>query len=207
MFSGIIETIGTILDIITEAGCKHFTIQPAMHFDDCKIGDSISVNGVCLTITKITAGIFHVTAVPETLRLTNLDFLIPGESVNLERSATFSSRISGHAVQGHVDGMGEILNIKNDNMSTAWLVKISVPLHLSKYLVSKGYIGLDGMSITVIDTTAEWFTVTFIPHTKEVTTTKNYKVGSFINIEVDMIAKYIEKLIGGYSHAISHQAS
>jgi len=200
MFSGIIETIGRIIQIGCEQGCKQFTITPALAFDDIKIGDSISVNGVCLTVTHLTSLSFSVTLVPETLRLTNLDGLNVNDCVNLERSLKQNDRIGGHFVQGHVDGTGHILELDYDQ-SHALIAKISLPKHLSYYVINKGFITLDGMSITIIHSTPEWFTVTFIPHTQAVTITNQYKKGTCINIEVDMTAKYIEKMIGAYKHA------
>ena len=125
------------------------------------------------------------------------------DMVNLERSLTLSSRIGGHYVQGHVEGVGEILEITPDN-SEALLVKISIPPKLAKYVIPKGYITLDGMSITVINTTPEWFTVTLIPHTQALTIVKHYKVGDLINIEVDILGKYVEKILGAYTHANSN---
>jgi len=202
MFTGIVETVGRIIQIELDQGCKHFTITPMLPFDDLKIGDSIAINGICLTVTHIAPTTFNVTAVPETLRLTNLIHLNINDSVNLERSLRQGDRIGGHYIQGHVDGIGQIIDLEYDH-SAAWLVKINLPAHLAKYVVNKGYIALDGMSITVIHSTAEWFTVTFIPHTQAVTITNKYKKGSWINIEVDMMGKYIEKLIGAYTHAIS----
>lgn len=200
MFSGIVECIGTIISLYVDQGCKHFTIAPKTSLNDLIIGDSISVNGVCLTITAFTDESFSVTAVPETLRLTNLDYLMEGNDINLERSLKMGARIGGHYVQGHVDGTGKILEIENDH-SNALLVKISVPAHLAKYIVNKGYISLDGMSITVINATPEWFTVTFIPHTQDVTVVKQYQKGSWINLETDMMGKQIEKLLGAHLHA------
>jgi len=200
MFSGIVETMGIITQLEIINGCKQFTISPQSVFNDLVVGDSIAVNGVCLTVTQFTDQSFQVTAVPETLRLTNLDRLTVGSKVNLERSLTLNRRIGGHYVQGHVDGIGQILEIKND-ASDAWLVKISLPEKLSKYVVPKGYIGLDGMSITVIESTPEWFTVTFIPHTQAITITHQYSEGDMINIEVDIMGKYVEKLLGGYANA------
>lgn len=200
MFSGIVETTGTITAILIEQGCKKFRITPAIIFDDLTIGDSIAINGVCLTVTHFDKDFFDITAVPETLRLTNLNQLHVGDSVNLERSLQMGSRIGGHHVQGHVDGMGTILDIRHDN-SDALLVKIGIPEKFSRYIVSKGYITLDGMSITVIDTHPEWFTVTFIPHTQQVTIVRHYHVGQTINIEIDIMGKYIEKLLGAYTHA------
>ncbi len=200
MFTGIVETTGYITNIEIEHGCKHFTITPALPFDDIKVGDSIAINGICLTATQVNPTYFKVTAVPETLRLTNLSHLDTNHSVNLERSLKQSDRIGGHYVQGHVDGMGQILELKEDN-STALLVKISLPSHLASYVVNKGYIALDGMSMTVIQATSDWFTITLIPQTQTVTIAHHYTLGRWINIEVDMLGKYIEKLIGAHTHA------
>lgn len=196
MFNGIVETIGTVEDVQVENDCKHFILSSVKFFDDLKVDDSICVNGVCLTITQIENNKIHVTAVPETLRLTNLDFLIKGSQVNLERAMHVNSRISGHSMQGHVDGMGEILDIQNEG--DALLVKISIPSQLTQYIVNKGYITLDGMSITVIRAEKSWFTVTFIPHTQKITLVQSYSVGTQINIEVDILAKYVERIVGAY---------
>ncbi len=196
MFNGIVETIGTIEAIQTKNDCKHFTLSSIKQFDDLKIDDSISVNGVCLTITRIENNTLEVTAVPETLRLTNLQFLSVGSLVNLERAMHFNSRISGHYMQGHVDGVGEILDIKKEG--DALLVRISLPASLSQYVVNKGYITLDGMSITVIQAEPNSFTVTFIPHTQKITIVKQYSIGKKINIEVDILGKYVEKILGAY---------
>lgn len=195
MFSGIVETIGIVLEISDKNGCKQFTIAPQIKLDDLRIGDSIAVNGICLTIIEFDANSFEVTAVPETLRITNLHRLKINSIVNLERSLKANSRIGGHYVQGHIDAAGKILEIKNDD-STALLVKITVPFHLLKYIVHKGYIALDGMSITVIATGPSWFSVTFIPHTKAATIVNQYQINDLINIEVDIMGKYIEKLLG-----------
>ena len=196
MFNGIVETIGTIQQMNVNNGCHHFVISHPPSFDDLKIDDSISVNGVCLTITDCTSTQFQVTAVPETLRLTNLQFLKSGHKVNLERSLLFNQRISGHITQGHVDGMGEILDIKNEG--DALIVMISLPPPLKNYVVDKGFITLDGMSITVIKAEENHFSVTFIPHTQKITIVSLYTKGHFINIEVDMIGKYIEKFLRRY---------
>jgi riboflavin synthase len=203
MFSGIIETIGTIISMTAVNGCKQLTIAPHASLNDLHIGDSISVNGVCLTVTHLLNDSFNVTAVPETLRLTNLNNIVITDNVNLERALTLNTRIGGHYVQGHIDVMGEILDIKYDN-SDAVLVKIGIPERIEKYIIPKGYITLNGMSITVIHTTNQWFTVTFIPHTQLVTTIKHYQIGEMINIEVDIIGKYIEKLLGVHAHANSN---
>lgn len=200
MFSGIVETIGTILQIQTINGCKQLHIKPQMQFDDLQIGDSISINGVCLTITQFDINQFIATVVPETLRITNLGLLVQGDTVNVERSLKVNARNSGHFVQGHVDGTGEIIHIQEDN-SNALLVKIKANPTLTKYIVKKGYVALDGMSITIIDVCTDWFTVTLIPHTQNATISHQYRKGSIINIEVDILGKYIEKLLGATSYA------
>lgn len=202
MFSGIIETIGRVKQINFIEGCKYLTIIPEIIFDDLTIGDSISVNGVCLTVTSFTADDFNVTIVPETLRCTNLNTLIVNSIVNLERSLKIGARLGGHFVQGHVEGIGKIIEIHNDN-SEALLVKICMPSALIKYIIKKGFIALDGMSITIIDTAPDWFTVTFIPHTQAVTIVKDYTINSLINIEVDILGKYIENILGASTHAIT----
>lgn len=200
MFSGIVETIGKILQIELINGCKQFTIAPNIKLDDLHIGDSIAINGVCLTITEFTSTNFKVTAVPETLRLTNLDQLIEQQPVNIERSLLPTTRLGGHFVQGHVDGTGKILAITSDH-SDAWLVKIGLADSLMIYLVNKGFVTIDGMSITIIHVSSDYFTVTLIPHTQAVTIANQYNVGNLVNIEVDMMAKYIEKFSGAFHHA------
>jgi riboflavin synthase len=125
-----------------------------------------------------------------------------GGSVNLERAMKANARVGGHYVQGHVDGVGEILEITHDN-SDALIVKIGMPHSFAKYMVNKGYISIDGMSITIINATPDWFTVTFIPHTQAVTVVKHYVIGTKVNLEVDMTAKHLEKLLGAYAHVAS----
>ncbi len=200
MFGGIVETTGQIIAATFTNGCLYAKVKPDMSFQDILVGDSIAVNGVCLTVTQFDAETFDVTIVPETLRLTNLAEMKANNVVNIERSLKSNQRIGGHQVQGHVDDFGKILSIQSDN-GDALLVKISIPSHLSKYVVNKGYITLDGMSITVIESTPDWFTVTFIPHTQTVTIVKDYRVGDKINIEVDIAGKYFEKLLEAQKHA------
>jgi len=204
MFSGIVECIGYITSIIMQDGCKHLSIKPSIPFNDLKIGDSVAINGICLTVTSFTDTHFNVTVVPETLRLTNLNDLANGDVINLERSLKLGSRMGGHYVQGHVDGTGEILEIKQDEKSTALLVKISLPEKLANYVVNKGYITLDGMSITIIEATNNFFTVTFIPHTQEVTIVNQYQPGKKINIETDIFGRYVERITRGASHATTN---
>lgn len=203
MFNGIVETIGMIKKILLSGDCFELLIAPYHPFYDLHIGDSIAVNGVCLTITNFDAATFAVIVVPETLRLTNLDEISIGQQVNLERAIKVGDRIGGHYVQGHVDFSGEILNLQSDG-DQALLVKISNPTLFAKYIINKGHISLDGMSITVIEATSSWFTVTFIPHTQEVTIVQQYQVGTRLNVEVDMMGKYVEKLLGVSNHASTY---
>lgn len=204
MFGGLVETTGEIIKIDTADGCKTFSIASPLPFTDVVIGDSIAVNGVCLTVTTISPQLFQVTAVPETLRLTNLNELTVNQSVNLERSLKANARVGGHYVQGHVDTTGKVIELSHDDKSNALIVKIETDPTWSKYMVNKGYITLDGMSITIIESTPTWFTITLIPHTQAVTIAKNYRIGSRINIEVDILGKYIEKLIGAQANVIPH---
>lgn len=200
MFSGIVSTLSSIHALALVNGCKQFTIARPKSFADLDLGESIAINGVCLTVTDFDQDNFWVQVVPETLRLTNLDQLVVGDLVNLERAITLNDRIGGHHVQGHIDGIGKIITMAHDQCSEALLVKISIPNGLHRYLVNKGYVTLDGMSITVIDCTPDWFTVTFIGYTKAHTIVKTYQVGQRINIEVDILGKYVEKLLRGYAH-------
>jgi len=193
MFNGIVEATGQIENVYDENNCRYFTISSEKQFNDLKVDDSLSVNGVCLTITQSQNNLFNVTAVPETLRLTNLQFLTKGSRVNLERAMQLNSRVSGHTMQGHVDAMGQILDIQNEG--DALLVSIGMPSSLGNYIVNKGYIALDGMSITVIRAEKNRFTVTLIPHTQNITIARQYLVGTHINIEVDILGKYVEKIL------------
>jgi len=197
MFSGIVETTGILTQLDFSNDCLHVRIKPQLIFDDLHIGDSVAINGVCLTVTALQDESFDAAIVPETLRLTNLKNLTLHDRVNLERSLKANSRIGGHYVQGHVDAAAEILELKPDGKN-ALLAKISLPQTLAKYVVRKGYIGIDGMSITVIDAGANYFTVTFIPHTQQVSITHQYRQGSLVNLEVDILGKYVEKLLGAY---------
>lgn len=205
MFNGIVETTASVLAVENNNDCKQLILAPTLPFSDLSLGESIAVNGVCLTVTHFNQSTFSVTVVPETLKLTNLSQLKMNDEVNIERSMQAHARISGHYVQGHVDNMGILLELKPvAPASPALLAKVSLPNELAKYVVKKGYISLDGMSITVIDTGPDYFTVTFIPHTQAVTIIKNYQIGQSINIEVDMMSKYIEKLMGATAHVHSH---
>jgi riboflavin synthase len=190
MFGGITETIGTITFLENKIDCLTLKVIPQLTLTDLAIGHSIALNGVCLTVTEIRQNEFTVLAVPETRRLTNLELLTIGQQVNLERALAVNSRIGGHFVQGHIDFCGEIMSLIKDG-ENALLAKISCPAFFAKYIINKGYITLDGMSITVINIQKDYFTVTFIPHTQKATIVSLYQLGTKINI----LGKYIEKIM------------
>ncbi|MDR3492288.1 MAG: riboflavin synthase [Gammaproteobacteria bacterium] len=192
MFNGIVECIGVIENIDEINCCKTFTIRPHSKLSDIKINDSISVNGVCLTLTD-DREYLEFTAIPETLKMTNLDKLKIGSLVNLERSLKMNARISGHYVQGHVDCMGEIIAISHEG--DALNVKMTIPHAMRNYIVYKGYITIDGMSITVVRCEKDNFSIALIPHTQALTIAKNYSLNTWVNIETDILGRYIEKFL------------
>ncbi len=193
MFGGIVETVGVVQAVTLVKDCKQFTISPQKQFDDLKIGDSIAINGVCLTVTAVHPDYFNFTAVPETLALTTLGKLQRGSIVNLERALKVNERIGGHYVQGHIDGIGELAAL--EEQGAAWLVTIKIAPRLAQYVVKKGYVAVDGMSLTVVEEATDQFSVVFIPHTQAATIVKAYCLGTQLNIEVDIVGKYVEKFL------------
>lgn len=189
MFGGIVQEIAKIHSF-TKREIVALVVKSQM-IQACSIGDSIAINGVCLTIVELDKlkGFVAFDVVPETLRKTTLDDLIVGKEVNFELALRLNDFIGGHTVQGHIDGVGEIKNIEYE--SDAWLVSIAASTQILKYIVDKGFITIDGMSITVIKTTDNFFTVTFIPHTINTSIVKNYKIGTKVNLEVDLIGKHV----------------
>lgn len=188
MFSGIVERIGWIKEIFKEADNVILELDHQGEFSDLKLGDSVSVNGVCLTVTELETASFRVCVVPETLRLSNLSRCAKGQAVNLERSLKYGDRIGGHYVQGHVDGVGEILRLAQDG-EKALLVTVEADETLLSAVIVKGYIAIDGMSLTVIDKTRTHFSVTLIPHTRHHTIAQYYQVGTQVNLEMDIFIK------------------
>ncbi len=191
MFTGIVEEIGRIKSVEP----KHLTIAASRIMDDLKVSDSINVNGTCLTVTSRDDASFSVDVVPETLRRTNLGTLKDGSPVNLERPLAVSDRFGGHIVQGHVDGTATVESIADD--SEALLVKFQAPPSIMRYVVEKGFIAVDGTSLTVVKCGIDSFTVTIIPYTRDNTVFADRKVGDTVNIETDIIAKYVERLSTG----------
>ncbi|WP_372369855.1 riboflavin synthase [Candidatus Uabimicrobium sp. HlEnr_7] len=190
MFSGIVEELG----IVSKVNSATFEISAKTALEKTQIGDSIAVNGVCLTVTKFTKNNFTVDVAPETIRRSNLGSLGTGSIVNLERSLCVGDRIGGHFVQGHVDTTAKVFCIKKEGI--AYLVTFTLDNFMMRYIVEKGYIAIDGMSLTAIHPHKNQFSVSFIPHTFANTVAKNYSYGTVVNIEVDILAKYIESFTG-----------
>ena len=194
MFTGIVEELGTL----------RRRVGPRFEFDavtvvgDLGIGDSIAHNGVCLTVVELFDGGYGVDVVDETLARSTLGSLEPGDPVNLERSVRLADRLGGHLVQGHVDGVGMVVAPAPD-------LRIQTDPALTRYLVDKGSITVDGCSLTVVNALAEGFTVAVIPHTSEVTTLGRRAIGDRVNLEVDVVAKYVEKLLA--PHLITAERS
>jgi riboflavin synthase len=193
MFTGLVEEMGTVE--AAERGEDSFTltIRAQVVLEDVKLGDSIAVNGVCLSVTRFDKERFSVGLAPETLRRTDLGDVAPGDRVNLERSVTPTTRMGGHYVQGHVDGTGRIAAFEKE--ADALWVRIETDPTLMKYIVEKGYVAIDGTSLTVVDTGEDWFTLTLVAHTQPLIVLPLKKMGDRVNIEADIMAKYVEKIV------------
>ena len=187
MFTGIVEEIGIVRGIDPE----RLTVEAKSVLDGTKPGDSIAVNGACLTVTSIVKDNFSVEVMPETVRRTNLGRLHYGDAVNLERAMPAAGRFGGHFVQGHVDGVGKVLSLQPEDKAV--IARISAPAHLMLYVVSKGFIAVDGVSLTVIDCDDFSLSVSLVTYTREHTTLGDARPGDTVNLEVDIIAKYVEQ--------------
>lgn len=209
MFTGIVEELGTVHAVLDQTDAIRLTIRAETVLDDVHLGDSISVNGCCLTVSEIghsgaddagdsgaVVDLWTADLMQETLDRTSLAGVRPGDRVNLERAVTADKRLGGHIVQGHVDGVGEILT---RTASEHWeVVEISMPASMGPFLVEKGSITVDGVSLTVVDVTEHSFTVSLIPETLKRTTLGLRQVGDRVNLETDVIAKHVAKLVRAY---------
>ena len=195
MFTGIIEEVGTVQQIRMGAASCVLTVAAEKILTDVHIGDSIAVNGTCLTVCEFHAKQFSADVMPETMRRTNLGKLSPGSRVNLERAMPANGRFGGHIVSGHIDGTGTVKSLKRED-NAVW-VTVAADSTLLRYIVEKGSIAIDGISLTVAKVTAQDFAVSVIPHTGAETTLLTRKPGDTVNLECDIIAKYVEKLGGG----------
>ena len=192
MFTGLVEEIGTILSISKGLKASTLTIGASYVLTDVKVGDSISTNGVCLTVTQYSKSGFTVDVMPETMNRSNLATTKSGTKVNLERAMRMGDRLGGHMVSGHIDGRGKIIAIDKDENAT-WYT-LSAPAIIMKYIIEKGSVALDGISLTVAAVDYETFKVSIIPHTRAMTTLDARKVGELINIECDAFGKYVERI-------------
>jgi riboflavin synthase len=193
VFTGIVEELGTVVAVEPLADSARLRIRGLVVTEDAVHGASIAVNGVCLTVVEHGDGEFTADVMQESLDRSSLGVLEPGSRVNLERPVTLSARLGGHLVQGHVDGVGTILD---RTPSEHWeVVRIALPEGLGRYVVEKGSITVDGISLTVVEAARDWFSVSLIPTTLELTTLGTKGVGDPVNLEVDVVAKYVERML------------
>ena len=193
MFTGIVQGLGTVKGARRTAKGVVLDIRPDFPLDDPKEGESIAVNGVCLTATTISSSGFTADVSPETLSRTTLGALQPGHRVNLERALRLADRLGGHIVTGHIDGVGEILERRE--LADFTLFQVSIPQGLERYIIEKGSVAVDGISLTVNGCSGNAFDLAIIPHTARLTTLSFRRAGDKVNIEVDIVGKYIEKLL------------
>ena len=196
MFTGIVEELGSVRSIDRHEGGARVAIDATAVLEDVELGASIAVNGVCLTVVEFDkrAGWWAADAVIETMQRTNLGDLLVGDPVNLERPVRLADRLGGHLVQGHVDGTGTI-TAKDANSDGSVTLRVFAPDEVLRYVIEKGSITVDGVSLTVVDATHDSFSIAVIPHTQAVTTLGPKPVGARVNLECDVVAKYIEKLL------------
>jgi riboflavin synthase len=193
MFTGLIEEVGEITSVTRKGNSAQITVKAGKILKDTKLGDSISTNGVCLTVTEKTSNTFTVDVMPETMNRSNLKNLKYGSKVNLERALRVGDCLDGHMVSGHVDGLGKIANYRKED-NAVWIT-IEADKSLLKYIIEKGSIAIDGTSLTVAYVDDRSFKVSIIPHTGEATTLLDKKIGDEVNLECDMVVKYIEKFM------------
>ena len=202
MFTGIVEELGELLGRRERPDAARLTIGAPLISADARHGDSISVNGVCLTVVNVQDGAFTADVIGETLRRSSLGTARPGDRINLERAAKLGDRLGGHLVQGHVDGTGTVLSRTAPQDGAPWeLIRIRMPTALARYVVEKGSIAVDGVSLTVIEVCSDEFSVGLIPTTQQLTTLGLRRPGEPVNLEVDIIAKYVDRMISGYLRA------
>jgi riboflavin synthase len=205
MFTGIVEELGEVVALTDGGGDSAVVaVRGPVVTSDARHGDSISVNGVCLTVIDNADGVFTADVMGETLKRSSLGALRPGSPVNLERAATLGTRLGGHLVQGHVDGVGRILAREP---AEQWeVLRFSLPAELARYVVQKGSITVDGVSLTVMEVTEDAFAVGLIPTTLKLTVLGHKQVGDPVNLEVDVVAKYVERLLGASGRATGETA-
>lgn len=202
MFTGIIEAKGSIASMTPKSGDMTLSIRTGdLDLTDVQLGDSIATNGVCLTVVSLTGSGFTADVSGETLSLTTLGKLTAGAPVNLEKALTPTTRLGGHLVSGHVDGLGKVVSLTPDARSTR--IDIEAPATLAKYIAHKGSVTVDGISLTVNSVQGAVFSLNIVPHTQHMTTIGDWQPGTQVNLEVDIIARYLERLLLGDNAAAS----
>ena len=191
MFTGIVEEVGSI----AEKTPTRLVVRAQTTLEGTRVGDSISINGACLTVVELRDGTFAVDVVPESLRRTNLDKIGPGDPVDLERAVAVGDRLGGHMVQGHVEATGDVVSLQPDG--EAVIMEFQAPPDIMRYVVAKGFIAVDGISLTVVGCGSTSFTVSVIPYTLENTVLGSRRAGDRVNLETDIIARYVERLMKG----------
>ena len=202
MFTGLVETTG-VLERLKHTGMTRLQVRSSVLAGDISVGDSVSVNGVCLTVNELDGEKLVFYAMPETLRRTALGDLEEGEPVNLERAMSLQSRFGGHIVQGHVDGVGEVLGVRDEGDAEIWA--FGAPESVLRYTVEKGSICVDGISLTVAAVYEGSFTVSILPQTRAATNLRELRVGSRVNLEADVIGKYVERLLEPRSDQVNNE--
>jgi riboflavin synthase len=205
MFTGIIEGVGEVRNIARAGAGAICTVRVPPFISGCRAGDSLSIDGVCLTITAVKGDLFTVDISAETLARSTLGSLKQGSLINLERALSLSDRLGGHLVSGHVDGTGIVDKI--EKLQSAWVIRITIDQGLSRYLIEKGSVAVDGISLTINKCFGRSFEVTIVPHTARVTTISKKRHGDRVNIEVDMISKYIEKFLSHDNTAVPKESA
>ncbi len=193
MFTGLVAELGTVQRLARQGNSYHLTVGAKKVLENLKIGDSVAVNGACLTVVRMDDSSFTADVMPETVRLTNIGSLQPGSRVNLERTLRLCDGLDGHIVSGHVEGLGTIYEQRPEGIAV--VVTISTPPELLKYIIKKGSIAIDGISLTVTEVTDTSFSVSLIPHTAKETTLGLKKVGDSVNLETDILGKYVERML------------
>ncbi|TQV74085.1 riboflavin synthase [Aliikangiella marina] len=202
MFTGIIESVGTIESIESKSGDKRFKINVGkLDMSDVALGDSIACNGVCLTAIAFDDHSYTADVSGESLKLTSLGDIAVGASCNLEKALTPTTRLGGHLVSGHVDGIGEVVSVKTESRSIQYQIK--APQELAKYIAKKGSITVDGISLTVNEIDGETFMLNLVPHTLQETNAKEWQPGVKVNLEVDLLARYLERLLQGQTQDVN----
>jgi riboflavin synthase len=199
LFTGIAEEVGRVEHIHP----AKLTIKASRVLEDMQVGDSININGACLTVTQSDTGAFFVDIMPETMRRSNLGQLKVGDGVNLERALAFGGRLGGHLVQGHVDAVGRVASIQREG--NTMMLEFEAPPEVIRYIVEKGFVAVDGLSLTVVGRWATSFSVSIVEYTRANTTIAERRVGDPVNLEVDIVAKYVETLTGSGSSGITEE--